>query len=61
MIQLQINPTNNWLKNNGYSREEEKKIYIEQLKDIYDNPRYYLDNLDYMIEYRLSGTNYRKK
>ena len=61
MIRLQINPANNWLNSNGFTKIEEKDLYVKQLQDVYDNPRYYLDNFEYMVEYRLSNGNYSKK
>jgi len=61
MIRLQIIPTNNWLRDNGYTPEEEIYIYSKQLEDIYDNPRWYLDNLDYLREYRTYFINYNRK
>jgi hypothetical protein len=44
----------NYLGDSGYSKEEQFKIYNEQLDEIIKNPRWYLDNLEYMVEYRVS-------
>ena len=52
---------NNWLDKNGYSKEEEERIYQYQLKDIIDNTRWYLDNLEYLCTYRLSYVCYTNK
>lgn len=52
--------TNSRLADNGFSIEEEEKIYEEQLQEVFDNPRWYLDNLDYMVEYRVRWVDYKK-
>ena len=44
---------NNWLKDNGYSKSDEARIYKECLKDIYSNPGWYLKNLESLSEFRL--------
>lgn len=53
--------TNNWLKENGYTTEEERQVYKDCLKDIYNNPRWYLDNMDKLVEFRVSFINYKHK
>ena len=50
---------NNWLKNQGYSREEEGKIYDDNLQDVIDNPRWYLDNLEFLVAYRVRWATYK--
>jgi hypothetical protein len=59
MIQLRLNNTN-WLRNNEYSSDEEGEIYERQLCDILTNTRWYLDNLEFLVEYRVSWVNYRR-
>ncbi len=54
-----IHTNNNWLNIQGYTQKEEETIYDKQLRDIKENTRWYLDNLDYMCEYRLSWHRYR--
>ena len=61
MIQIELAKTNNWLKENGYSLMKEEQIYDEQLKDVITNTRWYLDNIEFMIEYRVSWKDYRRK
>ena len=51
----------NHLKENGYNKDTEVVIYEEQLKDIYENVRWYLDNLTYLHEYRVRWKDYRNK
>jgi hypothetical protein len=51
--------TNNHLKENGYSRTEQAMIYEEQLIEVIDNPRWYLDHLEEMVEYRVEWVCYR--
>lgn len=60
-MKIALTSGNNWLKDNDYSLEEEKEIYFLTLEDIYNNPRWYLDNLDYLVEYRVSFINYKAK
>jgi hypothetical protein len=41
--------------------QEQADIYDEQLKDILDNTRWYLDNLHYLGEYRVDWHTYSRK
>jgi hypothetical protein len=50
--------TNNNLVDNGYSEEEQEQLYDLQLQELFENPRWYLDNLDYMPVYRVSWNDY---
>jgi len=61
MIQLKLRRTCNWLCENGYTKKQEQEIYVKQLQDVYDNPRWYLDNLNYLVEYRVSWKCYSSK
>lgn len=61
MIQIRRHQNNNWLKESGYTKEEEIKIFDDQLIDILDNTRWYLDNLDTMKTYRVFWFNPKKK
>jgi hypothetical protein len=62
MIKVKFCHTNNnWLKEQGYTVEEEAKLYDDQLQDILDNTRWYLDNLEFMRQYRVSWGNYSLK
>lgn len=58
-MEIEISKINNILKANGYTIEQEEAIYNKQLQELYNNPRQYLDHLDYMVEYRVSWKNYR--
>ena len=58
-LKIRVCKTNNWLKDNGYTLQEEIEIYKRQLQDIIDNPRWYLDNLEYLVTYRVRWKNYR--
>ncbi len=60
-LELRFYTNTNHLKKNGYSFEEEVTIYKEQLLDVWENPRWYLDNLDFLCEYRVRWKNYRSK
>lgn len=56
----EICKTNNWLDKNGFTKEEEAKMYEEQLREVFFNPRHFLDNLDTFQEYRVSWHRYRE-
>ena len=60
-MKLYLLKYNNHLSANGYSKEDQEKIYKEQLEDLYNNPRYYLDQVSYMVEYRVFWQNYTLK
>jgi hypothetical protein len=40
--------------------EEQQAIYLDNLQDIMDNTRWYLDNLDYLVEYKVYWNTYTK-
>jgi hypothetical protein len=41
--------------------EEEDFVYDRCLQQVIDNPRFFLDNLDYLKEFRVSWLNYGTK
>ena len=49
----------NELRENGYSLPEQEIAYDDNVQDIIDRTRWYLDNLDYLPTYRVSWKNYR--
>jgi len=53
--------TSNHLSDNGFSIEEQGDLYDETLEDVIRFPRWYLDNLDYLVTYRVSWHNYRSR
>ncbi len=61
MIQIRRHQNNNWLKESGYTKEEEIKIFDDQLADLLENTRWYLDNLETMKTYRVFWFNPKKK
>jgi hypothetical protein len=60
-MKIALLPNNNRLEANGYSKKEEQEIYSECLEDVYNNPQWYLDNLDNMKEFRCSFIHYNPK
>ena len=61
MIQIKTYMKNTtWLSEQGYTKEEEADIYDRQLDDIMANPRWYLDNLEKLNEYKVSWNCYKK-
>ena len=61
MIQIEMAKNNNWLKENGYSLAKEEEIFDAQLLDIITNTAWYLDNLNFLVEYRISWKDYSTK
>lgn len=49
--------TKNKLDENGYTISQEGLIYDAVLDDVYRNPRWYLDNLDKTVAFRVSWAN----
>ena len=43
---------------NGYSLEEQNEMYKASLNDVYDNPRWYLDNLENLKSFRVGWHRY---
>jgi hypothetical protein len=60
-IKVRLLDNRNWLCEAGYDVEQEARIYEELLKDVYNNPRWYLDSLEYMPEFRVSWVDYKKQ
>ena len=58
MMKIKLMKHNNLLRMAGYTTDEEIEIYEGQLREIYDNPRWYLDNAYKLPEYRLSWVSY---
>lgn len=52
--------TSNRLEIIGLSTDEQSFIYERQLIDLYNNPRFYLDNFEYWTEYRVSWIDYKQ-
>ena len=59
-LKLALLKSNNHLSDNGYKLDEQEEVFEYQLNELLANPRWYLDNLDYMVEYRVCWGNYRK-
>lgn len=47
------------LSKSGYSIQEQAQIYDELLEDVIQNTRWYLDNYEYMREFRVSWISYK--
>ena len=60
VVEILMFPNNNHLSDNGYTMDEEDSIYNRTLQDVLANPRWYLDNLPFLSEYRVSWQDYRK-
>jgi hypothetical protein len=60
-IEVRFYDKSSWLKDADYSYIEENQILDDLLNDVLMNTRWYLDNLDYLREFRVSWGNYRSK
>jgi hypothetical protein len=61
MVDVSFSGADSRLSAAGYTIEEEGKVYEEVLEDIQLNTRWYLDNLPYLREFRVSWKTYRNK
>ena len=60
-IKVRYRHTNTtWLKDQGYDIEGEARLYDNQLIDVYNNPRWYLDHCESIAEYKVSWKSYTK-
>ena len=48
------------LSEQGYTKEDQARIYDDHLQDVIDNVRFYLDNLEYLREFRVCWIDYSK-
>lgn len=60
-IEVTLTTKSNWLRDAGYSVEDQEKIYDDLLTDVIENPRWYLDQLNYLPEFRVNWVNYVKQ
>jgi hypothetical protein len=60
-IKVKLASRSNYLRDSEYTLADEALLYEQLLQDIYDNPRWYLDNFQELPEFRLSWANYRTK
>ena len=51
--------TNSWLKDAGYTIEQEASIYDDQLDDLIKNTKKYLDSFETMVTYKVRWKEYR--
>ena len=61
MIKVKLHFNNTWLEESGYTNKEQEDLYEQSLNDVMDNTRWYLDNLDYISEYKVYFGNYYNK
>lgn len=58
MMKIKMNTNSVYLMHSDYTPEQEGDIYDQQLQDVVDHIREYLDQLDYLPEYRVRWKNY---
>jgi len=60
-ISLRMSKNSSWLGDAGYTMGQQQAIYEDLLDDVIANPRWYLDQLEYFAEFRVSWVNYGKQ
>jgi hypothetical protein len=60
-IQIEFQGASSYLYQNGYSIKEEDILYERLLQDVIENPLWYLDQLDYLREFRVSWVDYKNQ
>jgi hypothetical protein len=50
----------NRLEDVGVDIDQQASLYEQQLIDVYNRPRYYLDNFEWYTEYRVSWIDYKQ-
>lgn len=58
-IRIQFTNGSSLLDKSGYTLEEQGQIYDYQLQDVIENTRWYLDNIEFMREFRVSWVDYK--
>lgn len=58
-VLIKFNSDNSRLGSHGYTIEDEAKIYEDCLQDVYDNPGWYLERLEFLREFRVSWVDYK--
>ena len=58
-IKIKFRCDSSWLSASGYPIELQGEIYDDLLVDVYNNPRWYLDNFRMMREFRVAWGNYK--
>ena len=58
-VKVRLGDSTNLLRECGYSLEEEAEIYDEVLQDVYNDPRWYLDNIESIECFRVRWKDYR--
>jgi len=60
-IQVEFKNGSSLLKANGYTLKQEEDLYDRFLQDVMENPRWYLDQMGYMREFRVSWVDYKNQ
>ena len=60
-IKLNFCGRSSWLSDSGYTKDEQAKIYDDVLDDVIANPRWYLDQLSYLAEFKVYWIDYAKQ
>ena len=61
MIRVNFSGISQNLSDAGYDFHEQEDVYESTLKDVYNNPKWYLANLDSLKSYRVSWKDYKTK
>lgn len=59
MMKIKLYYNTSWLSKGDYSKAEEAQIYEQTLKDLEADPRWFLEHLDEIPEYRVFWKSYQ--
>lgn len=59
-INVRFNSSSSWLKDSRYTIKQQSLLYDAVLQDVINHTRWYLDQLDYLSEFKVSWADYRK-
>jgi hypothetical protein len=58
-IHIQFTGTSSLLDSSDYTLKDQEEIYDAMLLDLMENTRWYLDNYEYLREFRVSWVDYK--
>jgi len=59
-IKIRFYCDSSWLKESGYTIQQQAQIYDDLLTDIYNNPGWYLEHFRMMREFRVDWVDYKQ-
>lgn len=59
-IQVKFRGSTSWLDKEDYTLEQQAELFDQNIEDVLQNTRWYLDNLNLLAEYRVCWGDYRR-